>query len=226
MSVEAEWRGAAHAEEEHQEEGVWLTVGDLMSALLLIFALLFIVALLQLQEFTEQDERTRIILIQSLQQQFDIEGIQVELNEETGDISILDSVLFDVDQHWLKPEGVEFLERFIPVYSRVIFSDPVIEEEVVRVIIEGHTSSSGSFEHNMQLSLLRANSVTQYISEFMEFPNKGPFLAKVVTAGRGEIEAEQAFDDPNDRKVVFRFQFRGQEFRQWAEQMGAVPVGD
>lgn len=32
-----------------------------------------------------------------------------------------------------------------------------------------------------------------------------------MAAGRGEIEAEPEYNHPNDRKVVFRFQFRGEE---------------
>lgn len=60
----------------------------------------------------------------------------------------------------LKPEGKDFLRRFIPVYSRVIFSKPEIENEISRVVIEGHTSSEGDDKTNMELSVKNFKMVT------------------------------------------------------------------
>jgi hypothetical protein len=111
-------------------------------------------------------------------------------------------------------EGKAFLRRFIPVYSGVIFSKPEFEQEISRVVIEGHTSSDGDDKTNLQLSLLRSSSVYNYIFYDMNFSTKAPLSQKILAAGRGEIESDKKHDNPGDRKVVFRFQFRSDELKK------------
>lgn len=204
---------------EIDETGAWLSIGDLMSGLLMIFALLFIVAYLQLTEQAEKAKKSRIVIIQALQTTLNAEGINAEINPETGDISILDSLLFDYGSSELKKEGKTFLSKFIPVYSRAIFSQERIAEEIVYVVVEGHTSSAGSDKSNMELSLKRAYSVYEQISD-MDFPKKKIFINKVLTSGRGETEAVQNTDSIKDRKVLFRFQFKGDRFHEWFLKQG------
>ena len=200
--------------QEIDETGAWLSIGDLMSGLLMIFSLLLIVALLQLTQEAEKAKESRIVIIQSLQKTLSEEGINAKINPETGDISILDSLLFDQASYTLKANGKEFLHKFVPVYSKAIFTTPKISDEIVYVVVEGRTSSLGGYDHNMQLSLMRANSVSQEISS-MEFPMKEVFQSKVLNAGRGETEANQLIDDPADRSVLFRFQFKSERFLHW-----------
>jgi len=38
-----------------------------------------------------------------------------------------------------------------------------------------------------------------------------------MAAGRGEIDSQQKFDDAQDRKVVFRFQFKREDFKAFDE---------
>ncbi len=192
-----------------------------MSGLLMIFALLLIVTLLQLTEAAEQAKRSRIIIIQTLEQTLKSAGINTELNPETGDISILDSVLFDSNEADLKPAGKQFLLDFVPIYSRTLFSTPEIADQIVNVVIEGHTSSEGDRNYNMWLSLRRSNSVYVAIDE-IDFPKKAVFQNKIITAGRGEADANQTEDLAKDRKVVFRFQFKGDEFLQWFRQQRGI----
>lgn len=208
-----EWVHEAVAED---DAGIWLSLGDLMSGLLLVFVLLFIVAILELQHFIEQSENRRVMIIQSLKEQLQAKDIDATLDEKTGDITITNKLLFDHEAFALRPDGKEFLARFVPAYSEVIFSSPEIEREVVRVIIEGHTSSSGDADANMLLSVRRSHAVTSHIMhEDLAFAQKTAFLNKVLTAGRGELEASDT-DNPEDRRVKFRFKFRGDQFESWA----------
>lgn len=205
------------------ETGTWLSIGDIMSALLMIFALILIVTLLQLKETVEKMQSTRIVIIQSLQKTLSETGINAEIDPTTGDISILDSVLFDPGESRLKPVGKSFLRKFVPVYSEVIFSDSSVEEQIQYVVVEGHTSSLGRWDYNMALSLDRAQSVTQHISE-MRFANQKNFLRKILVSGRGEVEADQERDAQKDRKVIFRFQFKSDTFPRWFDQhLGSRP---
>ncbi|MEL7328003.1 MAG: OmpA family protein [Pseudomonadota bacterium] len=194
-----------------EESGVWLSIGDLMSVLLMIFALLLISALVQISEVHENSQTTRVVIIKGINDALEGAGIEVQANSETGDISILDSILFDRNEYRLKPSGKVFLDQFIPIYSDVIFQSKQTSDEVSRIVIEGHSSSEGSFDRNMELSVLRANSVAKYINS-MDFEHKLPFFDKAMISGRGPIEANQEATDPADRKVKFRFQFKDDEF--------------
>jgi len=189
----------------------WLSISDLMSGLLLIFALLVVVTLHQLKKTQEEMQNKRVVVIQAMQDQFNANGINAEVNPETGDITLLDSVLFDFNEKELKPGGSEFLSKFIPIYSNVIFSEPKISEEVTRVIIEGHTSSDGSVAYNMKLSLGRANSVYQFINTMVLPKHKQDFLAKIQVAGRGSMDADALMANEEDRKVIFRMQFKSDD---------------
>jgi len=204
--------------QEGDQGSIYLSISDLMSGLLMIFVLLVLVLVYVRQQTIEKVEERRVVIIQSLQDSLASQGIAAEVNEETGDVSILDSILFDEGQSYLKPAGTRFLDSFIPVYSGVIYSKPVFEEEIVRVVVEGHTSSNGSFDHNMSLSLARADSVLHYIHASMEYPDKERFQTKLIGAGRGEIQADQSIDAPEDRRVVFRLQFKGLQIEELLNQ--------
>lgn len=195
--------------DEH-EGNEWLSVSDLMAGLLMVFALLVVATLFQLKQTQEENKNKRIVIIQALQQQFNERGINAQVNPETGDITLLDSVLFDINQSELKAEGIVFLDQFLPVYGETLFKDPKISNEITRIIIEGHTSSEGSTEHNMSLSLRRANSVFDYINQ-LQFDQRDELVNKIQVAGRGFLDAEPTASRPEDRKVIFRMQFKSEE---------------
>lgn len=199
---------------EIDETGTWLSIGDLMSGLVMLFALLLVVSLLLLNEAAEKARDSRVVIIQSLEQTLKAAGINANVDPVSGDISIMDSVLFDSGSAELKPEGSRFLETFVPIYSRAIFSDKDVAEQVQFVVIEGHTSSAGGWDYNMNLSLQRANTVSREISH-MEFDGKGEFRKRLLVSGRGEAGARQDVSQASDRKVVFRFQFTGDQFLNW-----------
>jgi len=188
-----------------------LSIGDLMSGLLMIFALLLISALVQISEVSEQSQNNRVIIIKGINDSLASAGIDVKADPETGDISILDSVLFGRDDYELKQSGRDFLDTFVPLYGDVIFQSDDVSNEVVRIVIEGHTSKEGSFNYNMKLSLLRANSVSEYIRS-MKFENKNAFFKKILISGRGPIDADDFNVLAEDRSVKFRLQFKGQQF--------------
>ena len=205
-------------DEQDQESGIWLSISDLMSGLLLFFALLFITTQVQLQrkieELTQYEEALKnlpLIVMTAIED--GLGGDAVEVDPETGDVSLDDQILFEENESELRAEGKEFLDEFIPLYSEVIFSQAEFEEQIARVVIEGHTSSAGDEAYNRALSLQRALSVANYIfSDELKFPNADQFEQKILISGRGEMDANPEIDDPTDRKVTFRFQMRRENF--------------
>lgn len=227
------------SDEESVEEdsGVYISISDLMSGLLMIFALLFIAVQAQLyQEFQKSQalkiELTRykkavdempIIILDALSGKFGESGL-FSVDPQTGDVSIGDRILFDEGSDKLKPEGEQFLAKFIPAYSSIIFSDNMFDRQILRVVIEGHTSSRGTERENMELSLRRALSVSEYIfSDKVSFATKEQFKNKILASGRGEIDADRTTDSASDRKVTFRFQFRREDFGKFLDRSNNLP---
>lgn len=208
------WNEAAEDLNAEEESGIWLSIGDLMSGLLLFFALLFVTVMVQLKQYQDALERLPVVVLNAIER--DLGGDDIRVDPETGDVSIGDRILFDKNSAVLKPEGKQFLREFIPVYSDVIFSNPEFENQVVRVIIEGHTSSDGDELENLQLSLNRSLAVANYLfSDEFKFENKDKFLQKILTSGRGELDANLERDAAIDRKVVFRFQLKRPNFQEF-----------
>lgn len=199
---------------EIDETGTWLSIGDLMSGLVMLFALLLVVSLLLLNEAAEKAKQSRVVIIQALEETLKAAGINANVDPVSGDISIMDSVLFDSGSSELKPDGIQFLETFVPIYSKAIFSQKEVAEQVQYVVVEGHTSSAGGWDYNMNLSLQRANTVSREIGR-MNFVGKDAFRNSLLVSGRGEAGARQDVNQASDRKVVFRFQFTGDQFLNW-----------
>ncbi|MTJ12618.1 OmpA family protein [Anabaena sp. UHCC 0187] len=199
-----------HDNQDEESSATYLSIGDLMSGLLMFFALLFITALIQLNE--AQKDITRI-LIGELEGQLKANNIAAEIDPNTGDISLRDNILFETNSAKLNPQGQKTLQKLIPVYSKVIFETPRVKDQVERVIIEGHTSAYGKSDFNMQLSLMRAWEVCNYTLYKMPFKNKShksKLEKKIMVVGRGKNDAKPG-DLAKDRKVVFRIQFKGQD---------------
>lgn len=206
--------------DEHIEDssaGVWLSIGDLMSGLMFFFALLFIAVLAQLQDQQEQviDRRTAIVeaLVEALAQNH----IEVESSAD-GEITFKEEMLFRAGSDQLTQDGAELVGRFAPVYADVIFSNPDFDEEITRIVLEGHTSSEGDEMYNLNLSLRRAQSVAAGMFDdevaYRDPSHAAQLKGKLYPAGRGPWDAEETVQ-PADRKVVLRLQFRGDRFLAW-----------
>ncbi|CEJ44797.1 Chemotaxis protein MotB, putative [Umezakia ovalisporum] len=206
MNDFTDWEQESQTEEDNSS--VLLSIGDMMSGLLMIFALLFITVSLQLS----QREKPKQDVIAEVISALNSNDVNVEVNAKNGEVTLAESILFAENSAELTPRGQNFLQKFIPVYSNVIFSKPVYEDVITRVVIEGHTSSKGNYNANLQLSLLRSFSVAEYIfSPKMQFKSKSKLSEKIISSGRGEIEARQEIDYPKDRKVTFQLQFKGED---------------
>jgi outer membrane protein OmpA-like peptidoglycan-associated protein len=85
----------------------------------------------------------------------DIEGATIERVGEGIKITFNSGILFDVDKSNLRPEAVTNLQKLAVILNKY---------EDTRVLIEGHTDSTGSEEHNRDLSISRAQSVATTLS--------------------------------------------------------------
>lgn len=85
----------------------------------------------------------------------DIEGARVERIGEGIKITFNSGLLFDVDKAALKPASQSNLAELAGILNK--YPD-------TNILLEGHTDSQGSEEHNLTLSKQRAQSVANFLA--------------------------------------------------------------
>lgn len=191
------------------ENPFWVSFSDLMAGLLLVFILLLSVALLAIQEKSEErlDIKQEIILL--LLKEFQ-DKYPVEINTETGTITVSEGILFDFNKFDLKPEGEVFLQDFIPKYAEILFDKPKIRNEIASIIVEGHTDRIGTYNVNMEFSLQRALSVVKHVfsNEFPSFGYKEILREQLTANGRSFMAYKDNLPSRESRRVEFKFRLK------------------
>ena len=101
----------------------------------------------------------RTDIIGELQSKFNNSSMSVDA--QTGSITFSADVLFCVDSAKLTNSSKQTLKEIIPMYLGVLLQDNYMEY-IAEIIIEGHTDTDGSYEHNMELSSNRAREVAAF----------------------------------------------------------------
>jgi outer membrane protein OmpA-like peptidoglycan-associated protein len=126
------------------ESAQWISMSDMMTGLMLIFLLIAVSFMYQVQ--LKQKEQNKILfeyndakekMYDELKSSFSEKSKQwgMKLNKN---LSINFNVDFDPDSYQLKPELKEILDKFIPEYIKII-NEPKYKQRVKEVRIEGHT---------------------------------------------------------------------------------------
>jgi chemotaxis protein MotB len=168
--------------------------------------------------------RTRII--RQLRDAFSGEGLSVAVDVNTGAIVMDSTVFFDTDRAALTAEGRMLLGQLLPVYLRTLMQSENAEF-VSDIIIEGHTDSDGSYEHNLDLSQRRAQAVVTYcLSDAFtgltaEEKDKMRLLisANGCSESRLIYDANGAEDKAASRRVEIKFRLKDAEMIQNLSEM-------
>ena len=177
----------------HENDGenniFWVTMTDLMTALVLVFIVLFFYT--YATSFYEKIERSmeQRKAAHALQQLFNKQHINASVDTLTGVVKIQDLELFEVNSYELSDKGKAYLSEFAPTYLNAIFSNDYLRENVDKIIIQGHTDSQtfyGTYSDdeqymkNMELSLKRAFSVANYMTNTPYNKKNGNKLRKMI----------------------------------------------
>jgi len=81
---------------------------------------------------------------------------------DNGNITIDESLVFEVDQYSIRASGKTFLNALAKALSNVL-ADSNVRQNIDVVLIQGHTDERGSIEYNRELSAKRANAVLNYM---------------------------------------------------------------
>ncbi|UZK04119.1 OmpA family protein [Venatoribacter cucullus] len=208
-----------------EQEGHWVAVSDLMAGLMMVFMLVAVVFMINVE--TERNkirdvailyDTLRTQLYEDLQREFapDMERWGAELDKDLAFRFNNSEVLFDQGDAVLKGEFEAILADFFPRYIRIITQEQY-RDDILEVRIEGHTSSAWSgaasdddaYIRNMNLSQQRTRSTLAYVLGLPPVQADKNWLKSHLTANglssAKVIRNEQGTENPDrSRRVEFR----------------------
>ncbi len=130
-------------------------------------------------------------------------GVDANINMKTGDVVIsFNKEYFDTGSAALKPKMRTVLKKFMPLYSKSLFSDPKIADKIKSVEFIGFASPTyrGRYvdpqslrpedrkaaQYNLQLSIDRAKSIFNHVydTQKMNFNNQKKLYSLTKVTGR------------------------------------------
>jgi len=129
----------------------------------------------------------------------DLEGAQIERVGEGIKITFDSGILFDINKSNLRGVSQENLSKLAVILNKY---------EETEILIEGHTDATGSNDHNMDLSIRRAQSVANQLTgdqvapvrfHIMGYGEDQPIASNDTSAGRQENRRVEIAIFANDK---------------------------
>lgn len=204
------------------DEGGWggqlISLSDLMAGLLFIFILIVLYFALELNRATQVqiqviDDMTNALqvreqLLQAIDRQLRIEGVDVEVDYDNGVLSFRENILFPSGSATLRPGGLVAVNKLARILAEVLpcytgaptdplppsCDNPAKRGRLEAVFIEGHTDTvrvnpASRFRDNWDLSAARA------ISVFAEMMTPHPELDTLTNAKRERLFSVSGYAD-------------------------------
>ena len=186
------------------------------------------------QQQVDLDEKTQLIstqqakidniigvkaeVVESLQQEFAKNNLNVNIDSQTGALTLDASVLFAYDDAELTEEGKTALRSVLPIYCKVLLEDSY-KSYLAEIIIDGYTDTDGDYAYNLELSQRRSLAVAQYLLEI-----QGEFLTSDQTIDLQDyltvnghsmanpiLDADGNVDKDASRRVEVKFRLKDDE---------------
>ena len=186
------------------------------------------------QQQVDLDEKTQLIstqqakidniigvkaeVVESLQQEFAKDNPNVNIDSQTGALTLDASVLFAYDDAELTEEGKTALRSVLPIYCKVLLEDSY-KSYLAEIIIDGYTDTDGDYAYNLELSQRRSLAVAQYLLEI-----QGEFLTSDQTIDLQDyltvnghsmanpiLDADGNVDKDASRRVEVKFRLKDDE---------------
>ena len=145
-------------------------------------------------------------------------NINVDIDAQTGALTLEASVMFDYDQAELTDAGKQALEQILPIYCKVLLQDDYMKY-LAEIIIDGYTDTDGDYAYNLELSQRRSLAVAQYLldiqGEFLTADQSldlqdyltvnGHSMANPILDANGNVDKEAS------RRVEVKFRLKDDE---------------
>lgn len=197
------YRRTVNKEEEHSN--FWPTFTDLLATILMVVIMLLISSE-SMVGGVEQGIASNVN--NSVKQTLKENGIPIEIDKESGEVTFGETALFDTDSDQLKQEAKEILKVFVPKYAETIYKD--YGDYISKIIVEGHTDDVGTYIYNLDLSQRRAFSVVNFIvgEEIGDYKYKDKLTGDIIAVGRSKAEPIKNNDDSVNRDKSRRVEIK------------------
>ena len=157
-------------------------------------------------------------VIEALKNEFSKNNINVDIDAQTGALTLEASVMFDYDQAELTDAGKQALEQILPIYCKVLLQDDYMKY-LAEIIIDGYTDTDGDYSYNLQLSQQRSLEVAQYLLDiqgnFLD-ATQSQNLEKYLTVNGHSmanpvLDANGNVDKDASRRVEVKFRLKDEE---------------
>ena len=157
-------------------------------------------------------------VIEALKNEFSKNNINVDIDAQTGALTLEASVMFDYDQAELTDAGKQALEQILPIYCKVLLQDDYMKY-LAEIIIDGYTDTEGDYSYNLQLSQQRSLAVAQYLLDiqgnFLD-ATQSQNLEKYLTVNGHSmanpvLDANGNVDKDASRRVEVKFRLKDEE---------------
>ena len=157
-------------------------------------------------------------VIEALKNEFSKNNINVDIDAQTGALTLEASVMFDYDQADLTDAGKQALEQILPIYCKVLLQDDYMKY-LAEIIIDGYTDTDGDYSYNLQLSQQRSLAVAQYLLDiqgnFLD-ATQSQNLEKYLTVNGHSmanpvLDANGNVDKDASRRVEVKFRLKDEE---------------
>ena len=145
-------------------------------------------------------------VIEALKNEFSRNNISVDIDAQTGALTLEASVMFDYDQAELTDAGKQALEQILPIYCKVLLQDD-------------YTDTDGDYSYNLQLSQQRSLAVAQYLLDiqgnFLDSTQSANLQNYLTVNGHSManpvLDADGNVDKDASRRVEIKFRLKDEE---------------
>ena len=175
---------------------------------------------------TQQKKIDKIIgvkaeVVEALQKEFAKKNLNVDIDSQTGALTLNASVMFDYDQAELTDSGKRTLSMVLPTYCKVLLNDSY-KKYLGEIIIDGYTDTDGDYSYNLELSQRRSLAVAQYLLDIKEDFLKNEQVQELQdcltvnghSMSDPVLDADGNVDKESSRRVEVKFRLKDEEMIQ------------
>lgn len=157
-------------------------------------------------------------VIEALRAEFAKNNINVDIDSQTGALTLDANVMFDYDKSELTDEGKAVLEQILPIYCQVLLQEEYMPY-LAEIIIDGYTDTDGDYSYNLYLSQMRSLAVAQYLLDiqgnFLTGDQSQDLQNYLTVNGHSMsnpvLDAEGNVDKDASRRVEVKFRLKDDE---------------